>query len=110
MKYTKEMCSEFFAIQFSNALPGLTEKAPYASFGPVVLKYEPVKCGMFKELHYRVYLFDGKDKSLKSGKCPIGKLTPVVEKAYDYMPLYYDVWDEYGDQITEQINNFMFNR
>ena len=83
MKYTKDICSKFFATQFSNALPGLTEKAPYASFGPVVLKYEPVKCGMFKEIHYRVYLFDGKDKS--------------------------QVWDEYGDQITEQINNFMFN-
>lgn len=40
MKYTKDICSKFFAIQFSNALPGLTEKAPYAKFGPVVLKEE----------------------------------------------------------------------
>ncbi len=107
MKLSKSICENFFAEQFSNALPGINKKAPFARFGPVVLKYEPIETSYFTEVGYAVYLFDGKDKSLKSGICPFGRLTPIFEKHFNYIPFPQEIWDIYGDQITEQFNNWI---
>jgi hypothetical protein len=50
MKPTKTDFQYFFGAQFANAMCGLSKKSPYASFGPVTIKYEPEECGSFTDV------------------------------------------------------------
>lgn len=107
MKPTKSDYEYFFNTQFANAMCDLNEKAPYASFGPVTIKYEPVSDGMFKQIKWGVYLFNAEQNfKLSKSTCPVGNLTPVLEQHFDYMPFPQEIWYKYGDQICTEIDKY----
>ena len=109
MEDKKKACEEFFNIQFANAMCALSKKAPYAKFGPFVIKYEPEECGFFTEVKWRAYLFEAGEcfKTLKQGVNPIGKLTPIFEQKFDYMPFAQEIWYKYGDQLYTEFDKWV---
>ena len=98
-KITKKDVELFFGMQFCDAMCGLSDKAPFAGFGPVCLRYEPESDGVFKEIKWGVYLFKTSDLLSGGSGCPIGKYEPVFEAHFDYMPFAQEIWYKYGDQI-----------
>ena len=54
MKPTKSDYEYFFNTQFTNGMCGLNKNRPYASFGPVTIKYEPEVSGPFTEIKWDV--------------------------------------------------------
>ena len=108
MKPTKSDFQYYFGAQFANAMCGLSKKLPYASFGPVTIKYEPEECGSFTDVKWGVYLFDAEQNfRLSKSICPIGRLTPVFEEHFDYMPFADEIWDKYGVQIYTELGKYL---
>lgn len=107
MKPTKSDYEYFFNAQFANSMCSLNKNRPYASFGPITIKYEPTECGPFTEIKWGVYLFDAEQNfRLPKSTCPIGNLTPVMEQHFDYMPFAQEIWYKYGDQICTELDKY----
>jgi len=109
MEEKKKAFEEFFNIQFVNAMGSLNKKAPYAKFGPFIIKYEPEECGPFTEIKWKVYLFEAGEafKTLKQGVNPIGRLTPIFEQKFDYMPFAQEILYKYGDQLFAEFDKWV---
>lgn len=105
-KLTKNDVEQFFGMQFCDAMCGLSDKAPFAGFGPVCLRYEPESDGVFKQIKWGVYLFKTSDLLSGGSGCPIGKYEPIFEVHFDYMPLPQEIWYKYGDQIFAEFENW----
>ena len=105
-KLTKEDVKKFFEVQFVNSFKGLGKKAPYAQFGPVIIKYSESISGPWAEINWDVYLFDGSDMTITKNN-PVGRLTPVFTEHFTHLPFPRDIWGKHGDEIFEEFKKFL---